>query len=297
MGKQLYDNYPVAREVFDTADQALGFGLSELIIHGPAEQLTLTHNAQPAILVVSIACARVLESHGLRPDMVAGFSLGEYSALVVAGSLAFEDAVMLTRRRGLYMQEACPPGKGSMAAIMGMPCAELEALCFASSKHGVVTGANYNCPGQIVISGETKAVAHVCKTVQERGGRAIPIPVSAPFHCVLMEPAALKLQRDLDTMAIRPPSVPVYTNVTGKTVSTVREIKQALVRQVTSPVLWQVAVENMISDGASLFVEAGPGKTLCGFGRRINPGIRFVRFGAPEDLDDVLDSHKEAWLE
>lgn len=297
MGKQLYDNYAVARETFETADEVLGFRLSELIFSGPADGLILTHNAQPAILVVSVACARVLRSLGLRPHMVAGFSLGEYTALVVAESLAFEDAVALTRRRGLYMQEACPPGTGSMAAVMGMAYAELEAICFAASKHGVVTSANYNCPGQIVISGETNAVAHVCKTVVERGGRTVPIPVSAPFHSPLMEPAARKLQADLERIQIRPPSVPVYTNVTGKTVSCPQEIKQTLVRQVTSPVLWQVAVENMIGDGASLFIEVGPGKALSGFGRRIDPKIPFVKFGTPEDLDDVLDSHKEAWLE
>jgi [acyl-carrier-protein] S-malonyltransferase len=297
MGKQLYDSYAVARETFDTADRVLGFRLSELVFHGPSDELTLTHNAQPAILVVSVACARVLESHGLRPEMAAGFSLGEYTALVVSGSLGFEDAVVLTRRRGMYMQEVCPPGKGSMAAIIGMAYAELEAICFASSKHGVVMGANYNCPGQIVISGEARAVAHVCKAVQERGGRAIPIPVSAPFHCPLMEPAARRLQGDLDAISVKPPSVPVYANVTGKRVSTTGEIRQALIRQVTSPVLWQVAVENMISDGARLFIEVGPGKVLSGFGRRINPKVRFMKFSAPEDLDDVLDSHQEAWLE
>ncbi len=297
MGKELYDSYSVAREVFDTADKVLGFKLSELVFHGPADRLTLTQNAQPAILAVSVALARVLESHGLRPDMVAGFSLGEYSALVVAGSLAFEDAVLLARKRGLYMQEVCPPGKGGMAAIMGMPYAELEALCFAASKHGVVTVGNYNCPGQVVISGEAGAVDQVCKAVRDRGGRAVPIPVSAPFHCALMEPAALKLARDLDTVGLNPPNVPVYCNVSGKTVSEPEEIKEGLIQQVTSPVLWQVAIENMIRDGASLFVEVGPGKTLSGFGRRIDPGVGFVRFASPEDVDEVLDSHKEAWLE
>lgn len=297
MGKHLYDEYPVARQVFQTADKVLGFELSDIIFNGPADRLTLTHNAQPAILVVSIACARVLESYGLKPDMVAGFSLGEYTALVVAGCLSFEDALLLTRKRGLYMQEACPPGRGSMAAIMGMPYAELEALCFAASRYGVVTVANYNCPGQVVISGEARPVAYVCQAVQERGGRAIPIQVSAPFHCALMEPAAARLAKDLDTVQIAPPRVPVYCNVTGRPMSSPEEIKQALIRQVTSPVLWQVAVENMIRDGARLFVETGPGKTLCGFGRRINPAVPFVKFSAPEDLNHVLDSYKEAWLE
>ncbi|HHY11957.1 MAG TPA: ACP S-malonyltransferase [Firmicutes bacterium] len=294
MGKQLYDSYPVAREIFERADRVMGFKFSRVIFQGAADELTLTCNAQPAILIVSVACAMVLKSYGFRPGMTAGLSLGEYSALVVAGSLTLEDAVVLTRKRGKYMQDACPPGKGSMAAITGMAFAEVEAICFESSRHGVVTGANYNCPGQTVISGEKKAVDDACRKARERGGRAIALPVSAAFHCALMEPAALRLERELGRVRVQPPSVPVYTNVTGRRIFTSEEIKQSLAEQVTAPVLWQVAVENMIRDGASLFVEVGPGKALTGFGRRIDPGIPFVQFGSPGDLANLLDFHREA---
>ncbi len=293
MGSQIYHDYPSAREVFHRADDALGFELSRLIFQGASEELTLTSNAQPAILVVSVACARVLESEGLVPDMVAGLSLGEHSALVVAGSLTLEEAVVLTRKRGTYMQEACPPGKGGMAAVLGLACAEVEAICFDVSKHGLVIGANYNCPGQIVISGEKHAVKEACRIVVEKGGRALPLPVSAPFHCALMEPAAARLKEELKSVRVLPPKVPVYANVTGVAMSTPEEIKDALIKQITSPVLWQVAVLNMLNDGATLFVEIGPGKTLSGFGRRIDRSVPFVNFAAPSDLEGVLMSYKE----
>lgn len=194
------------------------------------------------------------------------------------------------------MQDACPPGQGSMAAIMGMSCAEVEAICFESSKHGVVTGANYNCPGQIVISGEKKAVEVACQKVGHRGGKAIPLPVSAPFHCSLMEPAAFKLERDLKKLDIEAPRVPVYANVTGDRITKPKEIEQCLIRQVTQPILWQVDVESMIRDGASLFIEVGPGKILSGFGRRIDSRIDCIPFGGPRDLDVVLDFYKGASL-
>jgi [acyl-carrier-protein] S-malonyltransferase len=297
MGKELYKEFKIAREVFHSADRALGFKFSRVIFEGSSDDLTLTYNAQPAILIVSVACARVLESHGVKPDMTAGLSLGEYSALVIAGSLTLEEAVIITRKRGKYMQEACLPGQGSMAAIIGLTCAEVEAICFESSKLGVVTGANYNCPGQIVISGSSKAVLNACRKAQEQGGKAIPLAVSAPFHCSLMEPAAVKLKGDLRNIQAQSPSVPVYSNVTGERMSGPGEIKEALIKQVTQPVLWQVDIENMIKDGAGVFVEVGPGKSLSGFGKRIGPEIPYVQFSLPRELDAVLDLYKGGSLE
>jgi len=294
MGKELYDQYDVAKDVFERADAALGFKLSDLIFGGPSDELTLTYNAQPALLTVSVAAAMVLESQGLRPDMVAGLSLGEYTALVVAGSLSLEDGVVITRKRGRYMQEACPPGQGSMAAIIGLPCAEVEAICYESSKLGVVTGANYNCPGQVVISGHKKAVDDACRRAQERGAKGVPLAVSAPFHCALMEPAAKRLSADLEKIEFKEPTVAVYSNVTGRRLSDPRGVKDILIQQMTQPVLWQVDMENMILDGASGFIEVGPGKSLTGFGKRINPAVRFVQFSSPYDLNAVIDFYKEA---
>ena len=294
MGKELYDQYDVAKDVFERADAALGFKLSDLIFGGPSDELTLTYNAQPALLTVSVAAAMVLEGQGLRPDMVAGLSLGEYTALVVAGSLSLEDGVVITRKRGRYMQEACPPGQGSMAAIIGLPCAEVEAICYESSKLGVVTGANYNCPGQVVISGHKKAVDDACRRAQERGAKGVPLAVSAPFHCALMEPAAKRLSADLEKIEFKEPTVAVYSNVTGRRLSDPRGVKDILIQQMTQPVLWQVDMENMILDGASGFIEVGPGKSLTGFGKRINPAVRFVQFSSPYDLNAVIDFYKEA---
>jgi len=296
MGKELYENFACAREVFETADQVLGSKMSLLILEGPEAELTLTYNAQPAILTVSVAAARVLEEKGLSPDMVAGLSLGEYSALVVAESLGIEEALVLTRNRGKYMQEACPPGEGSMAAILGLSYAEVESICYEASKYGEVTGANYNCPGQIVVSGRKKAVEEVAKRALERGARVVPLAVSAPFHCALMEPARQKLQRDLEKVSIKPPKVPIYTNVTGERVSSPEDIRDMLVKQVTHPVLWQVDVESMIRDGAEVFVEVGPGKSLSGFGKRINPKVPYANFMKPQDLTSVLDLVRGASL-
>lgn len=296
MGKELYTESRTAREVFDKADEVLGTKLSRLMFEGPKDELTLTCNAQPAILTVSVACARVLEERGLYPDMVAGLSLGEYSALVVAGCLTFEDAVVLTRKRGKYMQEACPPGQGTMAAVLGLSYSEVESICYEARKFGEVVGANYNCPGQIVISGDTKAVKEASKKARERGAKVVPLAVSAPFHCSLMEPAAKKLQEDLEKIRIRPPRIPFYTNVTGDAVSSPQKIREFLGKQVTHPVLWQVDVESMIRDGAGAFIEVGPGKSLAGFGKRISPKIPFISFLAPKDIKAVLDFVKEASL-
>jgi [acyl-carrier-protein] S-malonyltransferase len=294
MGRELYQEFPEARDVLETADQVLGQGFVRMIFRGPLDELVLTKNAQPALCAVGVACAKVAMSHGLRPDMLGGLSLGEYTALVVANTLGLEDALLLTRRRGEYMQEACPPGQGAMAAVLGLSCAEVEAICFDAEKLGIVAGANYNCPGQVVISGHKRAVEYVMRQVRMRGGRSVPLLVSAPFHCELMAPAAKRLAKDLDRVTVKTPEIPVYSNVNGEVLRSASAVKEALIEQVTSPVLWQVQVEAMIRDGAGLFVEMGPGKSLTGFLKRINPGVTGISFVEPKELGPLLDAVEEA---
>jgi len=296
MGKDLFAQDEEVRKLMLSADRALGYSLTKIMFEGPKEELTLTENAQPALLVASMACVLLLRRAGLEPDMTAGLSLGEYTALAAAGSLSFEDAVILTHRRGLYMQEACPPGEGAMAAILGLSCAEVESLCFEARKIGEVAGANYNCPGQIVVSGAAAAVAEVVRRAAALGARSVPLAVSAPFHCEIMRPAALRLQEDLNRVNIVSPRVPVYANVHGERVAEPSEIRKALLDQVTKPVLWQTCVESMIRDGAVAFIEVGPGKTLSGFGKRINPSIPYAQFAGPDDLEAVLALTREALL-
>lgn len=296
MGKDLFAQDEEVRKLMLSADRALGYSLTKIMFEGPKEELTLTENAQPALLVASMACVLLLRRAGLEPDMMAGLSLGEYTALAAAGSLSFEDAVILTHRRGLYMQEACPPGEGAMAAILGLSCAEVESLCFEARKIGEVAGANYNCPGQIVVSGAAAAVAEVVRRAAALGARSVPLAVSAPFHCEIMRPAALRLQEDLNRVNIVSPRVPVYANVHGERVAEPSEIRKALLDQVTKPVLWQTCVESMIRDGAVAFIEVGPGKTLSGFGKRINPSIPYAQFAGPDDLEAVLALTREALL-
>lgn len=288
MGKQLYEEFPRARAIFDSADKVLKRDLKRVMFQGPAEELTLTYNAQPALLIVGVAAAAVLKDHGREPDITAGLSLGEYTALVVSGSLGFEEAVTLTYNRGVYMQEACPPGVGAMVAILGLTCAEVESLCYRYKEEGVVLPANYNCPGQTVISGEKEAVEKVARKALEKGARAVPLAVSAPFHSPLMVSAAQRLAKDLETVEIEAPQIPVYSNVYGEALTTPESVREALIKQVTSPVLWQVCVESMVRDGGKAFVEVGPGKSLTGFGKRISPGIPYVSFSSPEELDAVL---------
>lgn len=296
MGRELHRECPQARAIYDAADRVLKRSLSGLMFCGPVDELTLTYNAQPALLTVEVACARILQANGLHPDVLAGLSLGEYSALVVADSLDFEEAVMLTYKRGVYMQEACPPGQGAMAAVLGLTCAEVEALCYESRDAGIVLPANYNCPGQTVISGEKSAVELVTRKAQERGIRTVPLAVSAPFHSPLMKTAADRFEADLQAAHIGPPRIPVYSNVHGEVLASAESVRDALIKQVTSPVLWQVCVESMIRDGARAFVEVGPGKSLAGFGKRISPGMPYASFSSPRDLDSVLAFTKEALL-
>ena len=275
MGKELADNFSAARQVFEEADDTLGFSLSRICFEGPEEKLKLTEYTQPAILAVSTAVLRVVETEtGLAPTLLAGHSLGEYAALVAAQVLSFSDALMAVRQRGLFMQEAVPVGTGAMAAVLGLENQTVEEVCRAAAADQVVAPANYNSPGQVVIAGHTEAVNRAVELAKEKGCRkAVLLPVSAPFHCVLMEPAGLRLGKLFSEMTFNPFKVPVVTNVEGKANNDHSRVAEFLVRQVSSPVLWEDSVEEMIRCGIDCFVELGPGKVLSGLVKRINKKV------------------------
>jgi [acyl-carrier-protein] S-malonyltransferase len=274
MGRELAERYEAAREVFEEADDALGFALSRLCFEGPAEDLQLTENTQPAILVVSIAAWRAAVAEGLpRPDYVAGHSLGEYSALVAAGALTLTDAVRVVRRRGRYMQEAVPVGEGAMAAVLGVDHETVAAVCREVVGDGeVCSPANLNSPGQVVIAGSAAAVERAIPLLKERGARrAMPLKVSAPFHCALMLPAQERLAADLASIEFRDLSVPLVTNVDAAPVTEAAAAREALIRQVSAAVRWQETVEFLSGRGVRTFVELGPGRVLSGLVRHIAP--------------------------
>jgi [acyl-carrier-protein] S-malonyltransferase len=277
MGRELFEAFPESREVFETADEALGRPLSQVCFEGPAEELTLTETTQPAILTVSIAALRALEARGLRPIATAGHSLGEYSAHVAAGTFEFTDAVRTVQSRGRFMQDAVPVGVGSMAAVLGLDREAIEDLCRSAAGDEIVTPANLNAPGQIVIAGHAVAVERAVAASREAGSRkALTLPVSAPFHCPLMRPAADRLSPVLDAIEMRSPAVPVYTNVDAEPVATAEQARSALVRQVASPVRWHELIEAMVRAGIDTFVEVGPGKVLSGLVRRIHKPARVL---------------------
>lgn len=275
MLKDLYDAYPVVKQTFEEADDSLGFSLTKLCFEGPDEDLMMTANTQPAILTASTACHRVLSQEGLEPDIVAGHSLGEYSALVAAKALSFADAVRTVRSRGQFMQEAVPFGEGGMAAIMGLDADKIVEICKkVSAAGGPVQAVNFNCPGQIVIAGAAKAVETAANELKAAGAkRAIMLHVSAPFHSTLMEPAAKRLAEVLETINIADAQIPVVANVNAKIETAAGDIKEALVKQAASPVLWIDCCHTMTEFGATVFVEVGPGKVLTGFNRKIDRSI------------------------
>ena len=289
MGQALADAFPEARAAFAEADAALGFSLSALCFSGSEAELSRTENTQPAILTASVAAFRVLAARGLAPGAVAGHSLGEYSALVAAGTLSLHDAVVLVRQRGRFMQEAVPEGVGAMAAVLGLPRAAVEDLCREQAAGEVVSAANLNGPDQVVIAGHAAAVARVVERAREAGAkRAVPLPVSAPFHCALMEPAASRLAPLLEATPFADPGVPVYTNVDAAPVTTGAQAREALLRQVASPVRWEEEVLAMAGDGFSRFLEVGPGKVLTGLVRRIRKDLTVLPAGDPEGIAAAL---------
>jgi [acyl-carrier-protein] S-malonyltransferase len=288
MGKALADAFPVCHETFAEADAALNDRLSQLCFDGPADQLSLTENTQPAILTVSVASYRLLESKGLMPSFVAGHSLGEYSANVAAGTFAFADAVSIVRRRGRYMQEAVPVGTGGMSAILGLDAAVVAQACEDASQGEVVSPANINGAGQVVIAGTRDAVARAGDRARELGAkRVIPLPVSAPFHCALMKPAEERLAPELRALTVRPPRMPVVANVDAEPKRSSSEAIDALIRQVSSPVRWEAVVGRLASEGVTHYVEVGPGTVLSGLVRKIHREASVTSFEGPDDLPAV----------
>jgi [acyl-carrier-protein] S-malonyltransferase len=271
MGRELAERYAVAQRTFEEADAALGYPLSALCWEGPEEKLKMTEITQPAILAVSVAALRVLAERGVAPALVAGHSLGEYSAHVAAGTLSFADALRTVRNRGRYMQEAVPAGEGAMAAVLGMPLAALQQVCAEAAQGGVVEPANINSPEQIVISGSKPAVERAAELAKQRGAkRAVMLPVSAPFHCALMRPAQERLAADLRALAFSDPRVPVVSNVDAALTTAAEPARDALIRQVTGAVQWVRSMRELITQGAGTFIEVGPSKVLCGLLRQID---------------------------
>ena len=292
MGKDLYDNFPSAKEVFEEADEALGFSLSEMCFNGTAEDLALTENTQPAILTTSIAAFRAMETEGFpMPDFVAGHSLGEYSALVAAGAVSFSDAVKTVRKRGQYMQEAVPVGVGAMAAILGLDLPAVEDACKEAAENEVCSPANINSPAQIVIAGNESAVDRAIEILKTRGAkRTIKLNVSAPFHCDLMLPAQEKLALDLAEIEYSDLRFPIIENVSAEENSSGERVKTALTEQVSKPVRWSPTVELLINNGVETFVEVGAGKVLAGLVRQINRDVRCLNVGDTESLKSSLES-------
>jgi [acyl-carrier-protein] S-malonyltransferase len=274
MGKEFFENFREARELFQEADDVLHLPISSLCFQGPEEALKLTENTQPAVLTTSIAALRVLQAEkGVVPRLAAGHSLGEYSALVVSGALAFADAVQIVRLRGRFMQEAVPVGEGAMAAILGMERGQVEKLCEEAAQGEVLTPANFNCPGQIVIAGHAKAVERAMERVKQEGKKAVPLPVSAPFHSPLMKPAGERLEKVLEGIPIQDLKIAVVTNVEAEINRSKERVKELLVAQVWSPVRWEESMQKITGDGIEQTLEIGPGKVLSGLMKRINPRV------------------------
>lgn len=294
MCKDVYDASPIAKKTFQEADEALGFAISKMCFEGPEDDLRLTYNTQPAILTVSTALARILAAEGIKPEITAGHSLGEYSALVAAGSMDFADAVRTVRKRGQFMQEAVPVGKGAMAAVMGLDDAKIVEICQQVEQDGgIVQAVNFNCPGQVVIAGEAAAVDKANALMKAAGAkRAVLLPVSAPFHSSLMQPAAVRLQEVLDSINMNDAQIPVVANVNAQKVTNAQEIKKLLVEQAAAPVRWVECVQTMQQSGAKLFVEVGPGKVLSGLSKKIAGDIPVINVENIASLEKALDYFK-----
>jgi len=288
MGKDIYENFETARETFKEASDAVGYDLAGLSFSGPAEELNKTFRTQPCILTVSTAIYKVLLSEGIAPSVVAGHSLGEYSALVAAGILSLKDAAELTAKRGQLMQEAVPEGKGLMAAILGLERDKIDRIC-GSLRSGYASPANYNCPGQIVIAGEKVAVEEAIEACKEAGAkRAMPLAVSVPSHCKLMENASKRLSELFDGIEFRNPAIPIVNNADAKFLKDIGDIKSSLIRQLSSPLLWEDSVRSIVSSGIGTFVEVGPGKVLSGLIKRIDASVKVLNVEDMKSLDMAL---------
>jgi [acyl-carrier-protein] S-malonyltransferase len=287
MGKELYGNFSVAKQIFEEANDTLRFSISTLCFQGPEEELKLTENTQPAILTTSIATFKVFQTEkGINPQFAAGHSLGEYSALVASGALSFAEAVQTVRLRGKFMQEAVPVGEGAMAAILGMEREDVEKLCEEVAAGEILSPANFNCPGQIVIAGHSNAVQRAIERVKQEGKRATLLPVSAPFHSPLMKPAGARLERALEEITVRDLNVPVVTNVEAEINTSKDRVKPLLVAQVSSPVRWEESMRRMIKEGIEQVLEIGPGKVLSGLMKRIDPKIEI------KNIEDIQTLRK-----
>lgn len=294
MGKDLYENIKECREIFEEADKALGFSISNLCFEGSKEDLDKTENTQPAIVTTSIAALKALELNGIKGEVAAGLSLGEYSALVYSGVLEFKDAVKLVKKRGKFMQEAVPEGIGTMAAIMGLDRDKVNEACELSKETGIIEVANYNCPSQIVIAGEIEAVNAACNKAKELGAkRAMILPVSAPFHTSMLKEAGEKLYNELQNMELGDMKIPVMTNVTGDYIKDKGSIKELLRKQVKSSVMWEDIIRGMIKDGINTFIEIGPGKALSGFVKKIDRNVRVLNVEDLKSLNATIEALKE----
>lgn len=293
MGKELYDNFSCTKKIFKRASEALDFDISKMIFEGTEETLQITENTQPCILTMSIAALSCLEESGIKPDVVAGLSLGEYSAHVCAGTLSFEDAVKLVKKRGKFMQEEVPEGVGAMAAIIGLDDEAVYECCDKVGNVGICEPANINCPGQIVVSGEVEAVEKCAELAKEKGAkRALRLPVSAPFHCKLLEGAGEKLKNELLNIELNDIKIPLISNVTADYVKK-EDVKEILKKQVSSSVLWRKSVEKMIADGVNTFVEIGPGKALSGFVKKINSSVKIFNVEDLKSLEATLEGMRK----
>ncbi|MDP4177553.1 MAG: ACP S-malonyltransferase [Bacillota bacterium] len=290
MGKELYENIPASKEVFEEASKELGFDVKKLCFEGPKEDLNKTENTQPAILTVSIAALKAFESYGIKPDAVAGLSLGEYSALVASGVFEFKDAVKLVKKRGKFMQEAVPARVGTMTAVLGMDEQGIREICEEAGKFGKIEPANFNCPGQIVIGGEINAVNYAAEKIIEKGFKAKPLYVSAPFHTSMLQPAAIKLEQELKNIEIHNMNIPVITNVTGEYVSNTDTIKETLKKQVMSSVLWEKTIRTMIDSGVDTFIEFGPGKVLSGFVKKVDRKLKSINIEDIKTLQKAVET-------
>lgn len=294
MGKDFYDKFDIAKKLFDEADDALGYSIKKMCFEGSEDDLKLTANTQPAILIVSVIVAELLKAEGITPDIAGGHSLGEYSALVSAGTLKFSDAVKLVHKRGQFMQEAVPVGEGSMAAILGLDDDVIVENCKKASEVGEVQAVNFNCPGQTVIAGTVAGVDKAVELLKNLGAKkAVVLPVSAPFHSTLMKPAAEKLSAELDKVELHNAKFPIAANFNGELETDSAKIKNNLVLQADHPVKWIDCVKAMTNFGADIFIECGPGKTLCGFNRRIDKQIKSLNVENLDSLEKTVAALKQ----